>query len=75
MRTTVDIPDRTYRELKTKAATQSCSVKALILRSVQKELGPRRRKKGRIHLPIVHSKEPGTLRLTNEAIYEAIPFP
>jgi len=75
MRTTVDIPDSTYRELKAKAAKQGCSVKELILRSVQNELHPRSRRKGRIKLPILESKEPGTLRLTNEQIYEIIPFP
>jgi len=75
MRTTVDIPDPTYRELKAKAAKEGCSVKKLILRSVDKELRSRVRKRGRIKLPIVASKQPGTLRLTNEEIYEIIPFP
>ena len=75
MRTTVDIPDPTYRELKSKAAKQGCSVKALILRSVQRELKPKAQRKGRIELPIVKSKQPGTLRLTNEMIYEVVPFP
>ena len=71
----MDIPDPTYRELKAKAARRGCSVKDLILESVQNELRPRSRRKGRIKLPLVHSKEPGTLRLTNEEIYEIIPFP
>ena len=75
MRTTVDIPDPTYRKLKSKATEQGCSVKALILRSVEKELQAGARKKGRIQLPLVRSKEPGTLHLTNAQIYEIIPFP
>ncbi len=75
MRTTVDIPNPTYRELKSKAAKQGCSMKEIILRSVQKEIGVRPPKKGRIQLPIVQSKRPGTLRLTNKMIYEVIPFP
>jgi len=75
MRTTVDIPDSTYRELKAKAARRGCSVKELILESVRNELRPRSRRTGRIKLPILESKEPGTLRLTNEMIYEIIPFP
>ena len=75
MRTTVDIPDSTYRELKSKAARRGCSVKELILESVRNELRPRSRRKGRIKLPLLESKEPGTLRLTNEMIYEIIPFP
>ena len=75
MRTTIDIPDPTYRDLKSKAARQGCSVKALILRSVEKDIRVAKRRKGRIELPIVKSKQPGTLRLNNETIYEIIPFP
>ncbi len=75
MRTTVDIPDPTYRKLKSKAAEQGCAVKELILRGVERELGEGKRKKRRIRLPIVHSKEPGALHLTNEQVYEIIPFP
>ena len=74
MRTTVDIPDPTYRELKSKAAKQGCSVKEIILRGVEKELGTENRKKGRIQLPIVQSKRPGSLRLTNRMINEIL-FP
>ena len=75
MRITVDIPDATYRKLKAKAAAQGCSVKELVLRGVERELGAGRRKTGRIELPIVRSKEPGALDLSNEQIYEIIPFP
>jgi hypothetical protein len=74
MRTTIDIPDPTYRELKSKAAKQGCSVKEIILRSVQKELGSRTGKKGRIKLPIIESKRSGWLRLTNRKINEIL-FP
>ena len=75
MRTTVDIPDPIYRKLKSKAGQQGQSVKELILRGVEKELRAGGRKKGRIRLPIVRSKQPGELHLTNEQIYEIIPFP
>ena len=75
MRTTVDIPDAIYGELSAKAAEQGCSIQELILRGVEKELGKGVRRKGRIKLPIVRSKEPGKLHLTNEQIYEIIPFP
>jgi hypothetical protein len=74
MRTTVDIPDGTYRKLKSKAVQQGCSVKALILRGVEKELALGRGGR-RVRLPIVRSKAPGTLRITNEQMYEIIPFP
>ena len=75
MRTTVDIPDPLYRKLKAKAAKESTTEKQIIMLSVEKELQTRARKKGRIQLPIVKSKKPGTLHLTNEEIYEIIPFP
>jgi hypothetical protein len=76
MRTTVDIPDPPYRELKGKAATEGCSVKELILRGVEAELQSNRRKPPRrVSLPIIRSKRPGSLRLDNAKIYEIIPFP
>jgi hypothetical protein len=75
MRTTVDIPDPTYRKLKSEAAQQGCSVKELILRGVETQLTAGVRPKTRIQLPIVRSKHPGVLHLTNEQLYEVIPFP
>ncbi|HMD39865.1 MAG TPA: hypothetical protein VKH15_11325 [Candidatus Acidoferrum sp.] len=76
MRTTVDIPDPLYRELKSKAAREKSSVKRLILRGVEIELrgGPKKRKR-RISFPIVPSKSPGTLEIDNAKIFELIPFP
>jgi hypothetical protein len=76
VRTTVDIPDPLYRALKGKAASEGRSVKELILRSVEQELKSRRgRSKGRVSLPIVRSKRPGSLDLDNAKIFEIIPFP
>ena len=74
MRTTVDIPDATYRKLKSKAAEEGCSVKELILRGVNRELKPGGAGR-RVRLPIVRSKRRRVLQLTNEQIYELIPFP
>lgn len=76
MRTTVDIPDALYRELKSKAATEGRSVKEMILRGVEDELQTSPKRRGRrVSLPIVRSKRPGSLRLDNAKIYEIIPFP
>jgi hypothetical protein len=75
MRTTVDIPDPLYRELKGKAASEGRSVKELILRSVEQELRGRRARPRRVTLPIVSSKRPGSLKLDNDKIFEIIPFP
>jgi hypothetical protein len=75
VRTTVDIPDPLYRELKGKAAREGHSVKELILRGVERELKNPDRRTRRISLPIVPSKRPGTLELDNAKIFEIIPFP
>ena len=76
MRTTVDIPDAIYRRLKTRAAAEETSVKALILHGVEQTLKGGRPKSGRtIKLPIVESKRPGKVRLDNAKIYEIISFP
>ena len=76
MRTTVDIPDPIYRRLKSAAALRGCSVKDLVLRGVKAELeGTKgRRKRKAIRLPVVDSKRPGWLQLTNRRINEIL-FP
>lgn len=76
MRTTVDIPDPVYRRLKSRAASEGRTAKELILRGVEQILkGPRRRRSRRVKLPLVPSKEPGTLHLDNAKIYDLISFP
>lgn len=78
MRTTVDIPDPIYRELKARAAREGTSVKEMILQSVSvrlqskvtAEAGKRRGK-----YPVLRSKNPGSLKLGPEGVYEYIPFP
>ena len=75
MRTTVDIPDGIYRQLKSRAAREGSSTRALILRGVKEILKPERRKAGvPVSLPIVQSKRPGTVVLDNATIYD-IAFP
>jgi hypothetical protein len=76
MRTTVDIPDPVYRRLKSRAAREGRSAKELILRGVEQVLRQPQRKRGRrVKLPLVPSKEPGTLHLDNAKIYDLISFP
>ena len=76
MRTTVDIPDPLYRRLKSRAASEGSSAKELILRGVRHILRQNTRKsRKRIKLPIVRSKQPGTLELDNDRIFEIISFP
>ena len=76
MRTTVDIPDPVYRRLKSRAAREGSSAKELILRGVEQVLkrSPRKSRK-RVKLPIIRSKQPGTLELDNAKIFEIISFP
>jgi hypothetical protein len=76
MRTTIDVPDMKYRLLKSMAASQGTSVKALILKGVDVVLSventPRVR---RLKLPLIDSENPGSLHLDNEKIYDLIGFP
>jgi hypothetical protein len=76
MRTTVDIPDPLYRRLKSRAVSEGSSAKELILRAVQLILkdSPRKSRR-RVKLPIIKSKQPGTLELDNDRIFEIISFP
>jgi hypothetical protein len=73
MRTTVDIPDPLYRQLKARAALRGCSVKELILHGVNAELKRNRSKPHRrVALPLIESKLPGSLKLTNKRINELL---
>jgi len=75
MRTTIDIPDAVYRQLKSRAARDGSSTRALILKGVREVLKSERRSAGApVSLPLVRSKRPGTLALDNAAIYD-IAFP
>jgi hypothetical protein len=75
MRTTVDIPDGMYRQLKSRAAREGSSTRTLILRGVKEVLKSDRRKVGTpVSLPIVRSKRPGTVALDNAAISDIV-FP
>ena len=69
MRTTVDLPDPLYRQVKSVAALRGSTLKEFIQDALQQAVtaGPRvgRRK---VKLPLIRSKHPGTLRLTNADI-------
>jgi hypothetical protein len=75
VRTTVDIPDPVYRQLKKKAVAEGRSVKELVLRGVELQLHSESKKRRRRRPPVVDSKRPGSLYLDNAKIYEIIPFP
>lgn len=72
MRTTIDIPDPIYKELKARAARQGQTVKELILRGVEKEMQGAVSKKKRIQLPLIRGKENRKLDLTNAQIEDIV---
>jgi hypothetical protein len=64
MRTTIDIPDETYRKLKVKAAIEGDTLRQIVLRAIQAEIEqtdaePARR----ITEPILKSYAPGSIRI------------
>jgi len=77
MRTTVDIPDPIYRQLKAQAAREGSSAKKLILRGVEQILrgGSRKPSGRRIKSPVIPSKKPGTLKIDNAAIDDILSLP
>jgi hypothetical protein len=76
MRTTVDIPDSKYRLLKSRAASESTTVKALMMRGVDVILSEDRpTSRRRLKLPLIQSKHPATLKINNERIYDLIGLP
>jgi hypothetical protein len=76
MRTTIDIPDETYRKLKVKAALENQTVRQIALRGIQREIAqPAPAPARRLREPILKSYAPGSIRIDNERIYDLIGFP
>ena len=78
MRTTVDIPDTIYREMKVRAASEGTTIKEIILEGLAVRLRTGRKsakKDSRSRFPVIRSKNPGFLQLGEEGVYEYIPFP
>lgn len=69
MRTTIDLPDQLFRELKSVAARRGASLKTVIRTAVEEEIRKTERKAGRrLKFPLLSSHEPGSLDLTNAEI-------
>ncbi len=78
MRTTVDIPDPIYREIKVRAAREGSTIREIILEGVALRLQGENTQTGRGsrgRFPVIVSENPGSLRLGEEGVYEYIPFP
>ncbi|MFZ1940464.1 MAG: hypothetical protein WBA18_13575 [Terracidiphilus sp.] len=78
MRTSIEFPDSVYRQLKLRAASEGTTIREIVLEGVAIRLrsvsetpegshGPR--------FPVIRSKNPGSLNLGEEGVYEYIPFP
>ncbi len=76
MRTTIDIPDETYRRLKVKAALEGQALRHIVLRAIVREIEyPAAKPARRLAEPILKSYAPGSIRIDNEQIYDLIGFP
>lgn len=73
MRTTLDLPDPTFRQLKVLAARRGQTLKQVLRSAVEKELaGTGRTRSRRVKFPILDSRQPGTLNLTNAEIEDLL---
>ena len=69
MRTTVDLPDPLFRQIKSLAALRGSTLKKFIREALQDAVtSDTRTRRRKVVLPLIHSKRPGTLRLTNADI-------
>jgi hypothetical protein len=70
MRTTIDLRDDVFRQVKVLAARRGVSLKQLLQTALEKELSTDHGhdEDYRVSLPILDSKEPGALNLTNADI-------
>jgi len=77
MRTTVEFPDPIYREMKVRAAQEGTTIREIILEGVSMRLqsSGRAADRKKPRFPVVRSKNPGSLKLGEEGVYEYIPFP
>jgi plasmid stability protein len=74
MRTTIDIPDETYRRLKVKAAMEGRSLREIVLRGVDQALLDAKTVH-KFEVPMIPSSRAEKLEITNEQIYDLIGFP
>ena len=77
MRTTIDIPDETYKRVKIFAAEKNSSVRQLVLDGLDLLMLQRNSQPpaSRLKLPLVRSARTDTLEIDNEKIYDIIDFP
>jgi len=76
MRTTIDVPDPLFREMKSLAAHKGKSLREFVLRAIEREVSQTRQDRRRrfsARLPLVPSSSPGALRsMTNGEIEDLL---
>jgi len=73
MRTTIDVPDPVFRKMKATAALRGVSLKDFLLSAVEHEMAKKAAEKSyQVRLPLIRSKRPGTLNLTNAEIEDLL---
>lgn len=69
MRTTIDLPNDLFRQAKSKAALRGKTLKEFVQTAIEKEVSAEvPADPFRVKLPLIKSKKPGSLSLTNTDI-------
>lgn len=74
MRTSIDLPDDLFRQLKILAANRGLTLKTVVQRAVENEVARAnvQTTRKRLRFPLLDSKEPKTLNLTNAEIEDLL---
>ena len=69
MRTTIDLPNDLFRQVKSQAALRGETLKEFVQAAIEKEISIKAPTRSfRVKLPLIKSKTPKTLSLTNAEI-------
>jgi hypothetical protein len=76
MRTTIEIPDMMFREMKSLAARSGMSLRSFVVRAIEKEVARTRRaakRRYQVRLPLLKSKHPRKIKsMTNAEIEDLL---
>ena len=75
MRTTIEIPDVMFREVKSLAAWSGKSLRSFVVSAIEKEVARTRqaaKRRYRVKLPLLKSKHPGKIKSMTNAEIEDI---
>ena len=73
MRTTIDLPNDLFRQAKSKAALRGKTLKEFVQAAIEKEVSAKpARASYRVKLPLLKSKKPKSLSLTNAEIEDLL---